>query len=101
MGVIYERTSHGKLLRHPPSPEARERLLERFYRPHHARLLQAVETHLNSEGECLILDCHRFPAAPHPHELDQSKDRPDICLGTGEFHTPAAWTQSAVAAFGA
>ena len=87
MGVIYERTSHGHLLRHPPTQSARQRLIETYYVPHHAALEVAVTTALK-HGHCTILDMHSFPSRPLPYELDQVRDRPDICLGTDEFHTP-------------
>jgi len=32
---------------------------------------------------------------PLPYELDQSEDRPDICLGTDAFHTPRVLAESA------
>ena len=44
MGVIYERTSHGLLLRHPPTPSERQNLLNTYYVPHHAALESAVAT---------------------------------------------------------
>jgi N-formylglutamate amidohydrolase len=88
MGVIYERTSHGRMLRRPPTPSVRQRLLETYYIPHHAALQAAVATALKRDGHCTILDMHSFPSRPLPYELDQDQDRPDICLGTDGFHTP-------------
>jgi N-formylglutamate deformylase len=88
MGVIYERTSHGLLLRHSPTPSARQRLLETYYVPHHAKLEAAVTTALDLHRHCTIVDMHSFPSRPLPYELDQGRDRPDVCLGTDEFHTP-------------
>jgi N-formylglutamate deformylase len=34
-----------------------------------------------------------------PYELDQGRDRPDICLGTDEFHTPERLTDELVLRF--
>jgi N-formylglutamate deformylase len=90
MGVIYERTSHGALLRLPPSPAVRQSLLETYYVPHHAALERAVATALERFKCCTILDMHSFPSRPLPYELDQRSDRPDICIGTDDFHTPEA-----------
>ena len=95
MGVIYERTSQGLLLRHPPTPSARRRLLESYY----AALETAVTTALKRHGYCTILDMHSFPSRPLPYELDQGRDRPDICLGTDEFHTPERLTDELVLRF--
>jgi N-formylglutamate deformylase len=90
MGVIYQKTSHGSVLRFAPTGEERTGLLTRFYRPHHQSLTMEVERLLGAHGQALIIDCHSFPSRPLPYELDQNSSRPDICLGTDSFHTPAA-----------
>jgi N-formylglutamate amidohydrolase len=99
MGVIYTHTADGTRLRADPSPSDREHLLNLYYRPHHAKLTSAVEKDLESIGGCLIIDAHSFPSKPLPYELDQSPDRPDICIGTDPFHTPAKLTEAAVNMF--
>lgn len=99
MGAVYERTSDGRALREPPSPAARAGLLGRFYRPHHAALEAAVAAALDAHGRCLVLDAHSFPSAPLPYEDDQDPARPDVCIGTDAFHTPARLRDEAVAAF--
>jgi N-formylglutamate amidohydrolase len=48
----------------------------------------AVATAVRQRGRCLIVDCHSFPSCPLPYELDQRLERPDICVGTDQFHTP-------------
>lgn len=88
MGVIYERTSAGNVLRLRPSAERRTGLLDRFYWPHHAQLAQSVQAAVSTHGRCLIIDGHSFSSAPLSHEADQEPDRPDICIGTDPFHTP-------------
>ena len=88
MGVIYTRTSDGALLREPPTPGERSALVDRYYKPHHASLTEAVQSGLASCGYCLIVDCHSFPSHPLPCDIDQSCGRPDICIGTDEAHTP-------------
>jgi N-formylglutamate amidohydrolase len=50
-------------------------------------------------GRCLVVDCHSFPSFPLPYELDQSPDRPDICIGTDAFHTPAKLADEVIAGF--
>jgi N-formylglutamate amidohydrolase len=89
MGVLYTRTSHGELLRDAPAASERTRLLATYYTPHHERLTTVVNATLDAHGACFVVDCHSFPLRPHPYEPDQSLDRPEICLGTDAFHTPA------------
>lgn len=98
MGMAYTRTSDGTPLRPPLSPEDRRRLVSTLYAPHHARLEAAVAETLASAGHCVIVDAHSFAARPMPHEPDQAPDRPEICIGTDAFHTPAAVLDAAVAA---
>jgi len=88
MGVIYNHTADGQKLRHQPSAEEREDLIDRYYRPHHQKLENCVSNCLQKFGRCLIIDCHSFPSVALPYELDQSEDRPDICIGADEFHSP-------------
>jgi N-formylglutamate amidohydrolase len=88
MGVIYTRTSRGEVLRIPPKVDERGLLLDSYYRPHHKRLSDAVNAELKRDGWAVILDCHSFPDKPLPHEPDQNPDRPDICIGTDDHHTP-------------
>jgi len=88
MGVVYTRTSSGTRLRDDPSKRERLALIERFYHPHHERLTRLVDLALGEHGRCLVIDCHSFPAVPLPYEMDQNPDRPAICLGTDEKHTP-------------
>jgi N-formylglutamate amidohydrolase len=99
MGMIYERTSGGELLRQPPSKAVRRRLKTEYYDRHHAELAQCVERALRQSGRCLVLDIHSFPSRPLPYESDQNPQRPDICLGTDDFHTPAGLASVAQQAF--
>ncbi len=87
MGVIYTKTSNGSVLRDNPQKEEREELLNQYYIPHHKALQNAVEYCLKRYGRSLILDCHSFPALPLPYEKDKESVRPDICIGTDDFHT--------------
>lgn len=99
MGAVYVRTSRGEPLRAAPDPAERERLMARWYRPHHARLTAAVRRILDAHGRCLIVDGHSFASTPLPHEPDRDPDRPDVCVGTDPDHTPPALRDAAVAGF--
>ena len=87
MGAIYLKTADGKALRTKPDSEERARLINTYYEPHHKNLAAAVDSALVRTGYCLIIDGHSFPENPLPYEAGQKHDRPDICIGTDEFHT--------------
>jgi N-formylglutamate amidohydrolase len=99
MGVVYTSTSDGRVLRNAPNDAERRTLIERYYTPHHARLSNAVTQILEKTGKALVIDCHSFPTDPLPYELDQRPDRPDICIGTDAFHSPAWLSELAVSLF--
>jgi N-formylglutamate amidohydrolase len=88
MGVVYTKTSYSAPLRRDPSEEERRMLVSSYYRSHQEAVEHAVNTALEQRGACLIIDCHSFPSKPLPCEVDQTADRPDVCIGTDEYHTP-------------
>ena len=89
MGAVYMKKHDGQSLRHALRDGQREKLMDDWYRPHHAALTLAVERTLEDFGCVVIIDCHSFPSKPLPYEVDQTPMRPQICIGTDEFHTPA------------
>ena len=86
MGVVYMRTAEGEALR-DISDMDRSALIDTYYHPHHNKLTRIVDSCLEQHDQCLIIDCHSFPAQPLPYELD--RNRPDICIGTDTYHTSA------------
>ena len=96
MGVIYLRSSTGKLLRNALFARERHGLLIKYYIPHHEQFEESVSRALSAYQRCLIVDCHSFSSIPLPHEPDQAPNRPDICLGTDGFHTPDWLSQAAM-----
>lgn len=100
MGAVYTATSQLTPLRRHMSAVGREALMHAYYRPHHAMLETAVATALERYRRCLVIDCHSFPSAALPYEMaDSSNDRPDICIGTDDFHTSAALAGAFTSAF--
>ena len=99
MGVVYTQTSGGEKLRRPITEQERKFLIDTYYHQHHEKLNKAVENHLSNFGKVLIIDCHSFPSVPLLYEFNQSKNRPDICIGTDDFHTPEHLTQKCVQLF--
>jgi len=98
MGVVYTRTSLGESLRQGLTAEDKAALIEKYYEPHHRRLASAVAEALAAHGRCLIVDGHSFPTLALPYELDQRPNRPDVCIGTDDFHTPPQLLDLAVQA---
>ena len=99
-GVVYTRGTGGQRLREA-DPELRARRIEALYRPYHAALDQVVADSLHEFGRCTLIDCHSFPSVPLPSELDQTPDRPDVCIGTDAAHTPAELAADVERAFSA
>ena len=88
MGAIYTKTACQQMLRKDLSTKEKEEMLSTYFRPYHEALRKEVKKILEQFERSLIIDCHSFPSKPLPYELDQSINRPDICIGTDPFHTP-------------
>lgn len=99
MGAVYMKRHDGQPLRHPLRDGQRAKLLDDWYRPHHAALTLATEQRLEDFGHAVIIDCHSFPSQPLPYEADQTLARPQICLGTDVFHTPEGLATTFASAF--
>ncbi len=99
MGVVYERTSSQAPLRHKLSVSERQALIDDYYRPHHRALSDLTGKMIAEHGRCFILDGHSFPLDPLPFEVEQSLLRPEICIGTDAYHTPASLRDAAVQLF--
>ena len=87
MGAVYERCSDLSPLR-KIDPSEKERILRRYYDPHHRHFSDAVRRKLEAFGECVMIDGHSFYPSALPYERCQRADRPDFCIGTSEYHTP-------------
>lgn len=86
MSAFYTRTSTGEVLREI-SIQNRE-LLQKIYNEYHETFIRMVSSSLDTHGVAIIVDCHSFPSVARIYEPDQADNRPDICLGTDEYHTP-------------
>ncbi len=94
MGVCYTRDFDGEIMRDVPEKE-RQHILTRYYDPYHRALEVLVETALEREESPLILDCHSFYPEPLSYEESNpcARQRPDICIGTDNCHTPEKLTK--------
>lgn len=64
------------------------KILNRYYDPHHESLAKMAEDRMRVFGCCLIVDVHSFSPTALPYEPNQKDNRPDICIGTDNYHTP-------------
>ena len=100
MGVLYTKTHDRRPLRREPELQEREELLDRYYRPHHAKLEAMVDADLEEFDRALVIDCHSFPSRCLPYEVaTEEAPRPEICIGTDPFHTPDKFRDAAVEGF--
>lgn len=86
MGAVYTKCSDLSFLRHLDE-DSRERILRTYYDPYHSALERLTTEKMNMFGRCLIVDGHSFYESPLPYEMNQNAERPDICIGTDEYHT--------------
>ena len=94
-GAVYTRTSDGAVLRELLDGE-RDALLDTYFFPYHVDLARLVDERLATDARCLLLDCHSFATQPLASEPDQTPGRPDVCIGTDAFHTPATLVDALV-----
>ena len=85
MGCVYEKTHHGNSLKLVKN--IKDELINKFYKTHHENFTKIVDKKLMENNKVLIIDCHSFPKHTLPYELNQELDRPEICIGTDNFHT--------------
>ncbi len=86
MWVCYTKTSNCKPLKRVNNEHKLE-ILQKYYDKHHLNFEKQVSQMLK-QGQCLIIDSHSFSSKPLPYELHAQTFRPDICVGTDNFHTP-------------
>jgi N-formylglutamate amidohydrolase len=98
MGAVYHRTSAGLPLRAVDVTTEAD-LIDAAYTPYTDALADLVDSRIAATGRAVLIDLHSYPRDALPYELHQDARRPEICLGTDSFHTPAQLTDSARHAF--
>ena len=83
-GFFYTKTDDGRDLR---TTELKE-TVQNLYEEYHATFDFLVDSTLEAVGFATIIDCHSFSDKPFETDLIKERDRPDICIGTDDFHTP-------------
>ena len=87
MGAVYTKTSAGKVLR-LPSPTEEEALLKSYFHPYAAALSHLVGERLHANGAVTIVDVHSYRPIAHLNGINHYQQRPALCIGTDQFHTP-------------
>ena len=88
MGAIYTHGSQKQLIRRKLEATETAYLLKHFYKAHHAALNNVTSRTHQQHNRAIIIDVHSYPSEPLPYESDHKKIRPEICIGTCDFHTP-------------
>ena len=86
-GIYYTNTDNGNILR-TLNENNKINVINEYYNKHHLLLEKLVENKLNLYNEAIIIDCHSFANTPFNTDLNQNNNRPDICIGTDNIHTP-------------
>jgi len=84
-GYFYTKNSQGEVIR---NTALKSYVYRKYFKPYHAKFTKMVTTKLKETGIAIIIDCHSFNNNPLPFESVETKDRPDICIGTDFYHTP-------------
>ena len=95
-GIYYTKTDDGRDLRKVDDIERTK--VQQLYNNHHEDLTDLVEYRLDVLGFANIIDCHSFSDEPFLTDLNSSEERPDICIGVDDFHTPE-WMVSRLVSF--
>jgi N-formylglutamate amidohydrolase len=86
MWVLYRKTDNWKEMRQF-SEIYKKHIIKTYYDKHHLALSKSVKSELAKNRKALIIDCHSFSDTPFKRDLNQDKNRPDICIWTDPFHT--------------
>ena len=86
MWVCYTKTHNQKQIK-TVSETHKQEILDKYYDKHHKLFKEEVENILNQNNKCLIIDAHSFSSKALPYEIYKEEARPEICLGTDDFHT--------------
>ena len=97
-GYFYTKTDSGHQLRNITNRN-KLNVYGNYYIKHHKTLKALVKSKLSKFETATIIDCHSFNNMPLKQDHDQSIDRPDICLGIDNYHTPIGLIDKCVSHF--
>ena len=84
-GFYYTHTQNGDLLRNE-NISVKNRV-HGYYLNYHNAFKNLVNNILLNDNGVTIIDCHSFSNEPSHCDLDKTTNRPDICIGTDNYHT--------------
>ena len=87
-GFYYTKTDDGKDLRDEHRLDIKTLIKQKYYNKHHRIFENLVQETLDVNGFATIIDCHSFSNVPFKTDLNQDLNRPDICIGIDDYHTP-------------
>ena len=99
MGWYYTMTDSGERFCDDSEPMIKEIVWKNTYVAYHKALIKKIKSKLAKHDKALIIDCHSFTDKPLIRDDDQTTPRPDICIGTDAFHTPANLIKTVVDVF--
>ena len=86
-GIFYTKTDNGEELRQNID-NIKEYIYNYYYLTYYDKLNKLIDEKLESCSIVHIIDCHSFSDRPLNTDFDKTIPRPDICIGTTEYHTP-------------
>ena len=95
MGAVYTHGHDRRLIR----TTVQQELIPTVFEPYATAFTCAVDRILDAHGRAVIIDVHSYPQDPLPYELHAHGARPQVCLGTDEYHTPPTLLETAREAF--
>lgn len=99
MGVIYEKGSQLQPIRRQLQDSEKQSLISQYYNNHHQKLEKQTELMFQDYKQAIIIDVHSYSEVALPYERDHSLARPEICIGTSDYHTPKALETCLVGTF--
>ena len=97
MGAVYLKSSTGGQLREPDFDGSQ--LIADYFDPYAKAFTDLVGSKLRELGEVTIIDFHSYRVEQHVNAVNHGQQRPPVCIGTDEFHTPPELSQLASAHF--
>jgi N-formylglutamate deformylase len=86
-GFFTYKTQFGEFFREF-SLDTKEMVYQQYFLSYQKTFSKIVENKISKYGMSIIIDAHSFNSVPLIFEKNQSRIRPDICIGTDEYHTP-------------